>query len=130
MHDLVDPAVVVPEPEIAGLDAQGFAHIEKRIVDQFLRHHAERAARLPVVAHHVMPHDGGVAGIGAGEPGENGNQRGFAGAVGPQQAKKLARLNVERNPVERLGGAKAFAQIAHADCRAGRIHSGSNADTP
>src|SRR5574340_565099 len=58
MHDLVDPAVVVPEAKVAGLDAQGFAHVEKGVVDQFLRHHAQRAARLAVVPYHIVDLNG------------------------------------------------------------------------
>ena len=48
--DLVDPGVVVAQPEVARLDAQRLAHGEERVEHQLLRHDAERAPRLPVVA--------------------------------------------------------------------------------
>src|SRR3569833_3100295 len=130
MHDLVDPAVVVLETKVAGLDAQGLAHVEEGIVDQFLRHHPERTARLAIVAHNVMAHDGSLAGIGTGESGEDGYQRRLAGAVGPQQAEELAWLDVERHAVQGLGGAETLAQIVDVDGGRRLAHVGSRSDTP
>ena len=47
VQQLVDPGIVIAQTEIAGLEAQHFAHGEKGVVDQLLRHHAEarRASR-------------------------------------------------------------------------------------
>jgi len=60
-HHLVDPFVIVLQAVITGLYAQRFAHREKRIEHQFLRHHAEIAARRAIVADHVVAMDRDVA---------------------------------------------------------------------
>ena len=68
-----------------GLQRQRFTHREERIEDQLLRHDAKVAARFAIVADRVKTHDPGDTAIGAGEPGEDADQRGLAGAIRPQQ---------------------------------------------
>ncbi|KAG1389897.1 hypothetical protein G6F59_015386 [Rhizopus arrhizus] len=73
-QDLVDPVVVVAQAEVAGLDAQGLAHREERVVDQLLRHDAQRAPRRLVVGHDVVATDGGAPGRGVRQAGKDGDQ--------------------------------------------------------
>ncbi len=115
MHDLVYPCIVVPQAEIAGLHAQRLAHGEKRVEHEFLGHHAEHAAGLAIVPDHVVAHDLHAARIGAVEPGEDGNQRSLAGAVGAEQAEKLALLDLECDSAQRLQRAVAFCYLVYLD---------------
>jgi hypothetical protein len=53
--------------------------------------------------------------IGAREPGDDGNQGCFTGAIGAQQAKKLALRNLERHTTQRLQGAEALFDMFNLD---------------
>jgi hypothetical protein len=69
-ENLVDPVVIVANSEVAGLYAQGLAHREERVKDQFLRHHAQQTAGSAVVGDDVVTHHDQLAGIRAGEAGQ------------------------------------------------------------
>ena len=101
-HDLVDPRVVVAQPEVAGLDAQGFAHGEERIEHEFLRHHAERAARGAEIGHDVVAAHRDAAFVGASEAGEDADERRLARAVRTEQSEELAFFDREADALERL----------------------------
>ena len=45
-QQFIYPGVIAGDAEIAGLKRQGFAHAEKRIKDQLLRHYAQQFAHL------------------------------------------------------------------------------------
>jgi hypothetical protein len=108
VHDLVDPCVVAADPEIAGLDAQRFPDGEERIEYQLLWHHAEHAARTPVVAYDVGSHHPHFASVCARQPGDDIDEGGLAGAVRSEQAEELALLDGERNPGERAQRTEAL----------------------
>ena len=98
------------------------AHIEERVKHQLLRHHAQRLPRGAPVADHIVAHHADAAAAGLDEPGNNVDQRGLARAVGSEQAKELALLDVERHAIERVKGAERLADIGNTD---GRLHSRS-----
>ncbi len=118
-HHLVDPLVVVFQAEVARLQAQGFAHREEGVEHQLLRHHAELAARLAEVAGHVVAVDRHAARIGPDQAGDDGDQRGLAGTVRPEQAEELAFFNAQGNAAQGLQGLVAFLDIGDLD----RCHS-------
>ena len=64
--------------------------------------HAQRAPRLAVIAHHVVPHDRGLAAAGEIESGQDADQRGFASPVGAEQAKKFTLLDIKAHTIECL----------------------------
>ncbi len=90
LDDLVDPGVVVAQPEVARLDAQRLAHGEERIEHQLLRHDAQGAPRVLVSGRDVMSHDAQRCRVGARQPGQDADQRGLAGAVRTEQPEELA----------------------------------------
>src|SRR5690606_25484492 len=98
---LVDPVVVVAQAEIAGLYAQGLAHGKERVVDDFLGHHAQRAARLAEVSHDIVTANTGTAGGGTGQASQYRNKGGLAGAIGAQQSEELAVLDGKADAVQR-----------------------------
>jgi hypothetical protein len=100
LQQLVDPGLVVLDAEVARLDAQRFAHIEEGVEHQLLRHDAELAPGLGIVALHVEAMDADGAGRGARQAGEHADERGLACAIGPEQAEELARLDLEADLVD------------------------------
>ncbi len=98
---LIDPRAVVGQPEVTRLKSQRFAHGEKRIEREFLRHNAQRQARRTVVVNHVVAHHGHPPTGRAHETGNNRNQCGLAGAIGPEQAEEFSALNLQIDTVER-----------------------------
>ena len=125
-EDLVDPVVVATNPEVAGLDPQRLAHREERVEHQFLRYHAELAARIAIIRDDVVPHHSDVARIDPDEPGQGRNQRGLAGAVGAQQAEELAGADRQVDAVECSNRAIVLARAADFDRRLGQAASSSN----
>ena len=111
VHHLVDPGVVVADAEVARLDAQRLAHGEKRIEHELLRHHAERAARRAIVGDHVVAHHARAAASARVEAGDDRDQRGLAGAVGPEQAEELALLDREVTPASACTAPKRFSRF-------------------
>mmetsp|Transcript_29280 Transcript_29280/g.53020 ORF Transcript_29280/g.53020 Transcript_29280/m.53020 type:complete len:262 (-) Transcript_29280:10-795(-) len=101
-EQLVDPVVVVLDPEVAALDTQRLAHAEEGVEHQFLRHHAQRLARGGVVVHHVVAHHAHAALGGTGQAGQHADQRRLAGAVGAEQAEELAAADVEADAIQCL----------------------------
>ena len=133
-EDFINPGVVAADAKIARLQTQRLTHREEGVKHQLLRHHAELAAGLTVIGDHVVAHDGELALIDTGEPRQGRNQRGFARAIGPQQAEELALLHLEINSVERL---ELTVALAHPGDTNGRhTHAsfdsrvGSNSVTP
>ena len=115
VHHLINPGIIVVNPEVAGLHAQRFTNGEERIKDQLLRHNTNALARMTVVRDDIMAMNAHPTFIGAREPGDDGNQGRFAGAVGAQQAKELAFSNLERYTAQRLQGAEALFDMINLD---------------
>ena len=65
----------------------------------------------------VAAEHGDRAFVRAQEPGDEREQRGLAGAVGPEQAEDRSARHVKRNAVERARRTKALAQIVHRERR-------------
>ena len=114
-HQFINPGIVVTQPEIAGLDAQGFTHCKERIKHQFLRHHAKVAAAVAIRAHHIVAHHGHAAAVAAGQAGHGANQGGLASPIGAKQAEKLALLHPQADAVQRLRRAKTFFEMTYFD---------------
>jgi len=105
------------EPEITGLDAQRFAHGKERIEGEFLRHHADDAAR--------------GAGNGAARrarapwrvlgwraSGRNDiDKGGFTGAVGTEQPEELAAINGEIDALQGVNVGINACAARNRDCR-------------
>ena len=122
---LVDPGVVVPQSEIAGLDPQRLAYREERIEHQLLGNHSEAAARQAIVARHVMAHHGHAARAGPGQPGHDRDQRRLARPVGAEQTEELALLDPQADAIERRHARIALDDMARFDCRDGHEISAS-----
>src|SRR5690606_11741116 len=102
----IDPVVVVAQPEVARLKAQGFAHREEGVIDDFLRDDAQRLSGFAKLRGDIEAADLGATRGGAGEPGQNGDEGGLAGPVGAKQSEEFAMLDGERDAIE---GLEAFA---------------------
>ena len=74
----------------------------ERVGRQLLRHQADLAARGAVVAHDVVAVGEHRAGAGVDDAADDADQRGLAGAVGPEQREDLAAADVEVDVLERL----------------------------
>ena len=101
IQQLVNPGVVVLDTEVAGLDAQGLAHIEKGVKHQLLRHHAQAAAGGGKVFLHIVTQDAGRTAAGPGQAREHADHGGFARAIGAEQAKKLTFFDAKADIVNR-----------------------------
>ena len=99
-QQLIDPSVVTAHAKVTRLETQGLAHVKKRIKHQLLWHHPDLAAGLCIVNLHIAAQHRYPARSGFGQAGQNGDQGGFARAVGAKQAKKLSRLNVQTDLVQ------------------------------
>jgi hypothetical protein len=131
MHQLLDPAVVAPQPEIAGLQTQGLAHREEGVEHQFLRHHAEQLPRAAVLGGDVRTEHGDAARVGARQPRDDVDQRRFARAVRAEQAEELALAHLQRHAVERVQRAVALLHADDVDGRDQRAaSSGRSSATP
>ena len=69
-----------------------------------------------------MAHHQSVAFVGAQQGGEHGNGGGLAGAVGAEQAKDFARLDVETDALHGLDFAKGFVQVCYLNGYVIRVH--------
>jgi hypothetical protein len=94
-ENLVDPAFVVANSKITGLNAQGLTYRKERVKNEFLWHHPEQAPGGAVIADHIMSHHDQFAGTWARETGQAGNQGSLAGTVGPQQTKELSLADLQ-----------------------------------
>ena len=117
VQDLVDPVVVVANAEIAGLDLERFAYAEERVEDELLRHDAEQPACATVILDHIVAEYARGAAVGAGQPGEDGDQGRLARAVGTEQAEELTRFDNQIDARERLDRTKATRDVDDVDSR-------------
>jgi hypothetical protein len=72
---------------------------------------------------HVVAEDGGGAGVGSQNGGEDPHRRGLAGPVGPEQAENGAFFDVERDTIEgaHVAPREDLDQIVGLDGVGGRI---------
>src|SRR5262249_44832533 len=91
---------VLSDAEVAGLDAQGLAHIEEGVENQFLGHDAQLAAGLAVLALNVEAVHRDRARAGARETGEHADQGGLTGTVRTQETEEFALLDLETHIVD------------------------------
>jgi hypothetical protein len=87
-----------------------------------LEHDPEPAAHGVGLARHVVAEDPGAAAPYGQERGENPEERALATAIRPEEAEELARLDPERDAVERRPLSVAVAQTLDLDRR--RAHRG------
>src|SRR5207253_582508 len=66
---------------------------------QILRRQTDVLARFRVPSQSVDPAHLNDPGVGPAEPGDDGDERGLAGAVGPEKADDLAFRDVEVDPL-------------------------------
>src|SRR5699024_12511637 len=105
---------------VAGLQAQQITHRKERVVHQFLRHHAQAAARGAELRLHIVAEHGNRTFAGVGQTGNDVDQGGFAGTVRPEQAEEFATLDVEAHALQRVGRGETFVYIVDGD--GGIIH--------
>ena len=72
-----------------------------RVEHQFLRHHTDFSPGHGVIGHDIAAMHQYPAACGARQTRQNADERGFAGAVGPQQTEKLALLDVKAHVIQR-----------------------------
>ena len=111
----------MPKPEIPGLDAQRLAHGEERVEHELLRDDPERAPRGAIVGDDIVAEDPRRAAIGAGQPGQDRDQRRLAGAVRAEQAEELALPDDEVDARERLHRAETAGDIDRFDGVRGHV---------
>ncbi|MPN39342.1 hypothetical protein SDC9_186870 [bioreactor metagenome] len=70
--------------------------------------HTQQAARRAVIVDHVAAEHRQTPRIGTGQTGQTGNQCGFAGAIGTEQAEELALFDRQADAVQGRQGAKAL----------------------
>ena len=117
VQQFVDPSVVVLDPEIPRLDAQRFAHGEKRVEHQLLRHHAQQAAGSGVIGLHIVAMHQDAPGGGAAQTRQGADEGGFSSAVGAEQTEEFALLHIKADLVERFerGCARLFGWVNLGD---------------
>jgi len=120
MQQFIDPVAGVAQAEVARLDRQRLAHGEEGIEHELLRNDAEQSSRVPVIGHDVVSQNTRYAGVGARQPGEDGDERGFARAIGSQQPEEFAGPDHEIHADERLHLAEAAGDADDLD---GRSHA-------
>src|ERR1022692_4681932 len=81
---------------------QVFEHGEFAIDARMLKHDAELAADLDGAAGEIMAHHTRAAGLNRNQSRKNFEQRGFAAAIGTEEAEDLAACDGEADIVQRL----------------------------
>ena len=94
-QELINPGIVLFNPEITRLEAQNFTHRKERIKHQFLRHNPERTARCAVITAGVMPQNADITGSLTAKPCHAGNQRCFTGTIGAQQPEEFTWFDIQ-----------------------------------
>ena len=117
-------ALALGHPEIAGVVVERLLDGQEPVEVDLLRGQADRLARLFVVGDRVVAEDLDRARGHLRQTGRAVDQGRLAGAVGAEQAEQLARLDLERDPLQRLdSGRVAFDQILDLE---GVVHPGES----
>ena len=105
--------------EVAGVVVERLLDGEEPVEVDLLRRQPDRLPRLAVVVDRVVAEDLDRAPGRLREPGRAVDQRRLAGAVGPQQAEQLPRLDLQRDAAQRLDpGRVALGQVLDVE----RVH--------
>ncbi|MNV46882.1 hypothetical protein D3C71_1387280 [compost metagenome] len=105
LQQLVNPGVVVLDTEVAGLETQCLAHVEKRIEHQLLGHHAQLASRIGKVRLHVTALHQHPSLRGTCQASQNADEGGFASPIGTEKSEKFAFFDIQADLVQCLEGA-------------------------
>jgi hypothetical protein len=104
--------------EVAAVVVERLLAREEPVEVEVLRREPDREPRLGVVVDGVVPEHADVAGGRLRQPGRAVDQRRLAGAVGAEQPEELARADLERDALERLGaGRVALDEVCDLQCR-------------
>ncbi|OWK40120.1 hypothetical protein PSOLE_37780 [Pseudomonas oleovorans subsp. oleovorans] len=101
-----------------GMIGEVLLHREVEIQRALLEHHAELTQRLAWLLAQAVAEDADIALLQVVQAGEQGDQRGLAGAVGAEQGTEAAWRQIEGQVVERLAGTIGETDAAHLQ----RIH--------
>ncbi len=122
IEHLVDPRPdLAPATVVTGLNPEHVADRKEGIEHQLLGNDAQLAPRLPELADGVVAHDADPARVHLDQTGDDADESGFTGAVGTQQAKKLALADLEIDSAQSSDRAIGFADAGDLD---GRLHRG------
>src|SRR5690606_34438922 len=107
----VYPVVILAQPEVARLQAQGLSHGEEGVVHDFLRNHAQRLSRFTKLCGDIVSAYPSRALSRVGQACQDRDQRGLAGTIRAEQAEEFAMFDRERDIVEGLeASATRFAR--------------------
>src|SRR2546422_10635149 len=106
------PPREVPQPRG---EAQVLLDREVAVERGLLKHQPDAAPHREALAHHVVPRDAGAPARGREQRSEDMDGGGLAGAVRPEEAKKLGLAHVEVEAVQRADRAEVLAQAARLD---------------
>ena len=125
-------ALALGHPEVAGVVVERLLDRQEPVEVQLLRREADGLARLAVVADGVVAEDVDRPDVGCARPGRAVDQRRLAGPVRAQQAEELARLDLQRDPAQRLDAGRVALHEALdpeglGDARGGEAVRGWNA---
>ena len=116
LQDFHRPALGLWHRIEPGLDFQYLARAEERVEIDLLRHDADGAAGQPHLFVDIGAPDAGGAGAADHQPGQNIDQRRFAGAVRAQQPEDRAARYLQADPVERADAAAGLGAVGLGQC--------------
>ena len=96
-----------------GVVGEVLLHREVEVQRALLEHHAQLAQRLARGVAQAVAEDADIALLQVVQASEQGDQRGFAGAVGAEQGAEAAGRQFEGQLVERTAGAVGEAERLH-----------------
>src|SRR3989344_770521 len=109
--------------EIARLVNQELMDGQERIEIEFLRAQADQPARAGVFTDRIIAEGLGLAFLEIRKSGQDGDGRGFPGAVGAQERKKVAAFDLQGDVVQRLQLAVKFCQMLNRNRAFGISHT-------
>ena len=95
-------ALALWHAEVAGVEVERLLGGQEPVEVDLLRSQADRLARLAVVADRIVAEDLDRPRGGLGQAGRAVDQGRLAGAVWAEQTEELARLDLDRDPAQRL----------------------------
>src|SRR5947209_4043731 len=101
-----DAVQLAVEAEVLG---RGEVAVEGRVLED----EADLPADVVPLGHHVVPRHLGTAGCGAQQGAQHVDGGGFAGTGRPQEAERLARVDLDVHPSDGVDVAEALLQLLH-----------------